>query len=61
MVFEIFGQMVRKDAFLFSAERGKSYIQNVSSMHLQYKYNIPKIYKTTIMKKNIKFADTCGK
>ena len=41
VVFEIFGQMVRKDACLFSVELGKSYIQNISSMQLQYKYNIP--------------------
>ena len=61
VVFEIFGQMVRKDACLFSAEVGKSYIQNMSSMHLQYKYNIPEICKTTIRKNYLKFADTCGK
>jgi hypothetical protein len=59
--FEIFGQMVRKDACLFSAELGKSYIQNMSSMHLQYKYNIPEICKTTIKINYLKFADTCGK
>ena len=50
VVLEIFGQMVRKDVCLFSAELGKSYIQNMSSMHLQYKYNILKICKTTIWK-----------
>ena len=61
VVFEIFGQMVRKDVCLFSAEVGKSYIQNMSSMHLQYKYNIPEIYKTTVWKNYFKFADTCGK
>ena len=61
VVFDIFGQMVRKDEYLFSAEVGKSYIQNMSFMHLQYKYNIPEIYKTTIRKNYMKFADTCGK
>jgi len=61
VVFEIFGQMVRKDACLFSAEFGKSYIQNMSSMQLQYKYNISEICKTTIWKNYLKFADTCGK
>jgi hypothetical protein len=35
--------MVRKDACLFSAEIGKSYIQNMSFMYLQYKYNILEI------------------
>ena len=59
--FEIFGQMVRKDACLFSAEVGKSYIKNMSSMHLQYKYNIQEICKTTIRINYLKFADTCGK
>ena len=61
MVFKIFKQIVRKDARLFSAELGKSYIQNMSSMQLQYKYNIPEKCKTTNMKKYLKFADTCGK
>jgi len=61
VVFKIFGQMVQKDACLFSAELGKSYIQNMSSMHLQYKYNILEICKTTISKNYLKFSDTCGK
>ncbi len=61
VVFSIFGQMVRKDACLSSAEVGKSYIQNMSFIYSQYKYNILKIYKTTIMKNYLKFADTCGK
>ena len=61
VVFEIFGQMVRKDVYQISVEVGKSYIQNMSSMHLQYKYNIPAICKTTIRKNYLKFADTCGK
>ena len=38
----------------------KSDIQNISSMYLQYKYNIPEICKTTIRKNYLKFADTCG-
>jgi len=53
--------MVWKDACLFSAEIGKSYIQNMSFMYLQYKYNILEICKTTIKKNYLKFADTCGK
>jgi len=53
--------MVGKDARLFSAEIGKSYIQNMSSMHSQYKYNIPEMCKTTINKNYLKFSDTCGK
>jgi len=61
VVFEFFGQMVRKDACLFSTEVSKSYIQNMSSMHLQYKYNIPEICTTTISKNYLKFADRCGK
>ena len=61
MVFEILGQMVRKDARLFSTELGKSYIQNMHSMQLQYKYNILGICKTTISKNYLKFIDTCGK
>ena len=40
VVFEIFEKMVRKDACLFSADVGKSCIQNMSYIHLQYKYNI---------------------
>ena len=61
VVFEIFGQMVRKDVCQFSTEVCKSYIQNMSSMHLQYKYNIVEICKTTICKNYLKFADRCGK
>ncbi len=61
MVFEIFGQMVRKETCQISAEIGKSYIQNMSSMHLQYKYIIPEMCKTTIRINYLKFADTCGK
>ena len=61
MVFELFGQMVWKEACLFSTEVIKSYIQNMSSMHLQYKYNIIEICKTTISKNYLKFTDTCGK
>jgi len=53
--------MVRKDACIFSAEIGKSYIQNMFFMYLQYKYNILEIYKTIIRKNYLKFADTCGK
>jgi len=44
--------MVRKDACLFSAEIGKSYIQNMSFMNSQYKYNIPEMCKTTEKGKN---------
>ena len=56
MFFEIFGQMVQKDACLFSVEFGKSYIQNRSSMHLQYKYNFLEISKTTIRKNYLKIC-----
>ena len=35
VVFKIIGQMVRKDACLFSAELGKSYIQNMPYMQLK--------------------------
>ena len=61
VVFEIFGQMVRKDLCLIFAEVGKSYIQNMSSIYLQYKYNIPEMCKTTIRINYLKFADTCVK
>ncbi len=45
-VFEIFGQMVRKETYHIFAEVGESYIQNMSYMYLQYKYNIPEMCKT---------------
>jgi len=54
--FDIFGKMDWKDACLFYAEVGKSYIQNMYFMYSQYKYNIPKIYITTIRKNYIKFC-----
>ena len=54
-------QMVRKEAGIIFAEIGKSYIQNMSFMYLQYKYNIPEMCKTTIRINCLKFADTCGK
>ena len=56
MFFDIFGKMVWKDVCLFYAEVGMSYIQNMYFMHLQYKYNILEIYKTTIRKNYIKFC-----
>ncbi len=61
MVFEFFEKMVRKYACLFSVELGKSYIQNMSSMYLQYKYNTYEICKTTIRINHQNFLDTCGK
>ena len=38
--FDIFRQIARENACIFHAEVGKSYIQNMSFMYLQYKYNI---------------------
>ena len=61
VVFGIFGQMVRKDAYLFSAEIGKSKIRDMSFIYSQYKYSILEIYKTANRKNYLEFADTCGK
>jgi hypothetical protein len=48
MFFEFIQKKVRTDAGPFSAKVGQSYIQNMSSIYLQNKYNILEIDKTTI-------------